>query len=151
MSETSVNKSRMDQRASSSRRADEIGMFLLRGSFAILLLFHGYREVNSGAQFVIHGLSGTNIPASLAQLTYLLEIASLLMILFGLWTKAAALAVAINLAAAIPFIYIAEQFSLWVRTGWTLELHLLYLVIAIVVVFHGAGKYSLGGTNGRWN
>jgi putative oxidoreductase len=55
------------------------------------------------------------------------------------------------LAIAIPFIYFDEAFSLRVRTGWMLELHLLYLANAIVVALQGAGQYSIGGTNGRWN
>jgi putative oxidoreductase len=35
--------------------------------------------------------------------------------------------------------------------GWALELQGLYLVSALAVALLGAGRYSVGGSGGRWN
>lgn len=151
MHRITMNAASLKERVASADRSRDYACALLRIGFSFLLLYHGYLDVGSGAQFVIHALPGAGIPEQLVKLTYIAEIMALLMIIFGVWARAAALAMAVNLAIAIPFIYFDEAFSLWVRTGWMLELHLLYLANAIVVALQGAGQYSIGGTNGRWN
>ncbi|MGA8054269.1 MAG: GntR family transcriptional regulator, partial [Burkholderiales bacterium] len=35
--------------------------------------------------------------------------------------------------------------------GWALELQGLFLFGALAVALLGAGRFSLGGTSGRWN
>lgn len=151
MHRITISAANLRERTAPADRSKDYACALLRIGFSILLLYHGFLDVGSGAQFVIHALPGAGIPEQLVKLTYIAEIIGLLMIIFGVWARAAALAMALNLAIAIPFIYLDEAFSLWVRTPWMLELHLLYLAIAIVVALQGAGHYSIGGKNGRWN
>lgn len=151
MHRITISTANLKERAAPADRSKDYACALLRIGFSFLLLYHGFLDVGSGAQFVIHALPGAGIPEQLVKLTYIVEIIALLMIIFGVWARAAALAMALNLAIAIPFIYLDEAFSLWVRTGWMLELHLLYLATAVVVALQGAGHYSIGGKNGRWN
>jgi putative oxidoreductase len=35
--------------------------------------------------------------------------------------------------------------------GWALELQGMFFVAAVVVALQGAGRYSLGGADGKWN
>jgi putative oxidoreductase len=45
----------------------------------------------------------------------------------------------------------ADLFVIGKSGGWALELQGMYLFGGIAVMLLGAGAYSLGGRNGRWN
>jgi putative oxidoreductase len=69
----------------------------------------------------------------------------------GLFTRAAAGVVVINMIVALGLVHMADLFALTKQGGWALELQGLYLFGALTVVLLGAGRFSIGGKNGRWN
>jgi putative oxidoreductase len=73
------------------------------------------------------------------------------MILFGVFTRAAALVVVINMIVALLLVHTKQFFTLNDTGGWALELQGLYLGAAVAVALLGAGRYSIGGLTGRWN
>jgi putative oxidoreductase len=73
------------------------------------------------------------------------------MLVFGVWTRIAALIVAINMIVAISLVHVPQIFTVSNTGGWALELQGMYLASAIAVSLLGAGRYSVGGTGGRWN
>jgi putative oxidoreductase len=74
-----------------------------------------------------------------------------LLILVGLFTRAAALIVVINMIVALLLVHTKQFFTLNETGGWALELQGMYLGAALAVALLGAGRYSLGGAAGRFN
>ena len=114
-------------------------------------LLHGISKLGGGVGFIGGMLQKAGLPAILAYGVYIGEIVAPLLILAGLFTRAAALVVAINMVVALLLVHTAEFFTLAKTGGWALELQGMYLGGAIALVFLGAGRYSLGGPHGRWN
>ena len=56
-----------------------------------------------------------------------------------------------NMGLAIYLAHASQILSLTKTGGWALELQGLFLIGALVVALLGAGRFSLGGANGRLN
>jgi putative oxidoreductase len=52
---------------------------------------------------------------------------------------------------AVLLAHTAQFFTLNGTGGWALELQGMYFGAALAVALLGAGRYSLGGANGRFN
>lgn len=131
-------------------RHNDVSRLLMRTIFSLLLLLHRYAEVEC-VPFVTQVWPGVENPGSFSELPYIAELMALLMVLFGLWTRGAALAIAINLGAAMLLLHSGDIHLFLAHQDPVLELHLLYVIFAVAVAYQGAGRYSIGGTNGRWN
>ena len=130
---------------------DDQGKLLLRVLLASLLLFHGVSKLFGGVGFITGMLEKMGLPAALGYLVYIGEVLAPLLILVGLYTRAAALVVAINMVVALLLVHSGEFFTLNNTGGWALELQGMYLGAALVVALLGAGRYSMGGMAGRFN
>jgi putative oxidoreductase len=128
-----------------------VGKLVLRLLLAILLLFHGVSKLIGGVGFVAGMLAKFGLPSAIAYLAYVGEVVAPLLILVGLFTRAAALIVVINMLAAFLLVHTSQFFSLSDTGGWALELQGMYLGSAVVVALLGAGRYSIGGAEGRLN
>jgi putative oxidoreductase len=91
------------------------------------------------------------LPPALGYLVYVGEVIAPLLILFGAWTRLAALIVAANMVVAVVLVHTGELFTMAKTGGWALELQGLFLAAALAVALLGAGRYSVGGLNGRMN
>jgi putative oxidoreductase len=131
--------------------SDDTAKLVLRAALGVLLLFHGISKVIGGVGFVSGALTKMGLPAAFAYLVYIGEVVAPLMMLLGIWTRAAALVVVINMIVAIMLVHTRQFFTMSPTGGWALELQGLYFIAAIVVAMQGAGRYSLGGLTGRWN
>ncbi|HEX2531839.1 MAG TPA: DoxX family protein [Burkholderiaceae bacterium] len=131
--------------------ADDAGKLILRVALAALLLFHGFSKVAGGIGFVTGMLVKIGMPEAFGYLVYVGEVIAPLLILFGIWTRAAALVVAVNMVVAVLLVHTAQFFTMSQTGGWALELQGMYFIAAIVIAFQGAGRYSVGGPAGRWN
>jgi putative oxidoreductase len=127
------------------------GKLVLRVVLALLLLFHGVSKLTGGIGFIAGMLEKVGAPAALGYLVYVGEIVAPLLILFGLYTRAAALVVAINMIVALLLVHTSQFFTMSDTGGWALELQGMYLGAAIVLALLGAGRFSVGGTAGRFN
>lgn len=130
---------------------DDTGKLVLRVALAILLLFHGYAKLTGGIGFVAGMLAKAGLPAALGYLVYVGEVIAPLMILAGIFTRPAALVVAINMIVAVLLVHTSQFFTLDKTGGWALELQGMYFFAAVAVALLGAGRYSLGGAAGRFN
>jgi putative oxidoreductase len=82
---------------------------------------------------------------------YLGEVIAPLLMIVGLWTRVAAVIVAGNMVVAIAMAHANEIFALSESGAWAIELQGIYLFAALAVALLGAGRISIGGSNGRWN
>jgi putative oxidoreductase len=130
---------------------DDMGKLTLRAVLAIILLFHGVSKLIGGIGFVADMLAKAGAPAALGYLVYVGEVIAPLLILAGIFTRPAALVIVVNMIVAILLVHTSQFFTLNETGGWALELQGMFLVGALAVAFLGAGRYSLGGTTGRFN
>lgn len=130
---------------------EDQGKLLLRVILALMLLFHGVSKLIGGVGFIAGMLEKAGLPGAFGYLVYVGEVIAPLMILFGVYTRVAALVVAVNMIVALLLVHTGEFFSLNETGGWALELQGMYLGGALAVALLGAGRYSAGGAAGRWN
>lgn len=103
----------------------------------------------------INGISGmleaVGIPPVFGFGVYLGEVIAPLLILLGIWTRPAALIVAINMIVAVLLAHAGQILELTKNGGWALELQGMFFIAALAVALLGAGRYSMGSSTGKWN
>jgi putative oxidoreductase len=133
------------------RTTDDAGKLLLRAVLAILLLFHGFSKLAGGIGFITGMLEKAGLPGVFGYGVYVGEVVAPLLILAGVFTRPAALVVAVNMVVALLLVHTGQFFSMSETGGWALELQGMYLGGALAVALLGAGRYSVGGAAGRYN
>lgn len=129
----------------------DLGKLVLRVVLGVLILFHGVSKLIHGPGYIIGVVTGAGLPSFLAYGVYLGEVVAPLLLLAGYWTRAGALIVLINMLVAIGLVHLGQFATLNDTGGWALELQGMYLGAALAIMLLGAGRYSLGGSHGRWN
>ncbi|OGB20806.1 MAG: GntR family transcriptional regulator [Burkholderiales bacterium RIFCSPLOWO2_02_FULL_57_36] len=135
----------------SSSVSEDLGKLILRSVLAILILMHGIAKIMGGVDFITGLVEKFGLPPALGYLVYAGEVIAPLLVLFGLWTRPAALVIAINMIVAIVLVHSAELFDITKTGGWALELQGMFLTGAVAVALLGAGRFSIGGNHGKWN
>jgi putative oxidoreductase len=130
---------------------DDKGKLVLRVLLAVLLLFHGVSKLTGGIGGIAGMLAKAGLPGALGYLVYIGEVIAPLMILVGVFTRAAALVVVVNMIVALLLVHTRQFFTLSDTGGWALELQGWYLGGAVAVALLGAGRHSLGGVRGKFN
>lgn len=130
---------------------DDLGKFILRATLAILMLLHGIAKISNGVSGIEGMLTGRGLPGAIAYLVYVGEVLAPIMILLGFWTRLGAFIIAGNMIVAVWLVHMGDLFQLTKTGGWALELQAFYFFGAIAVMLLGAGAYSIGGRQGRWN
>lgn len=130
---------------------EDLGKLVIRSALAILVLLHGISKLSGGIDGITGMVTNAGLPAVFAYGVYVGEVIAPLLVLIGLWTRAAAAVMAINMVVAIMLVHVPELAQLNKQGGWALELQGMFLFGAIAVALLGAGRYSVGGINGRWN
>ena len=123
--------------------SEDIGKLVLRITLAILILLHGVSKLQNGIDFISGLVSGAGLPSAFAYLVYIGEVVAPLLVLIGLFTRPAALLIAINMIVAIVLVHMGELFTFTNSGGWALELQGMFLFTAIAISLLGAGRYSL--------
>ena len=136
---------------SRTQGTQDLGKAILRIVLGVLILLHGIAKLMAGPAFVIQTVTQAGLPSFVAYGVYIGEVLAPILLIIGLWTRPAALIVAINMVFALVLVH-AKQFGDMAPTGgWALELQGMYLGAALAVAFLGAGRLSVGGIDGKWN
>ena len=130
---------------------EDSGKLVLRVALGILILLHGVAKVMGGIDPIVGMVIKAGLPAAVAYLVYVGEVVAPLLMIFGLFTRAAAAVVAINMLVAVGLAHAHQVFTMSKAGGWALELQGMYLFAALAVMLLGAGRLSAGGVSGRWN
>jgi len=123
----------------------DLGKFILRVILAILILFHGISKITHGIDPIIEMIVKTGLPPTVAYLVYFGEVLAPALVLIGLWTRPAAVVIAINMTVAVLLVHTSQFFTLAKSGGWALELQGMYFFCALAVALLGAGRFSIGG------
>ena len=126
----------------------DTGLFILRIGMAVLLILHGINKLKHGIVFVKESLVAHGLPEFIAYGVYLGEIVAPLLIILGYKTRLSAAVVFINMLMAIYLVKMGDIGSLQATGAWSLETPFLFLLISLVLVFTGGGKYAL--TKGKF-
>ena len=137
--------------ATSYANSEDTGKLILRVSLGVMILLHGIAKIMGGVDGIVGMVSKAGLPAALGYLVYVGEVLAPLLLIVGLWTRLAALVVAINMVIAVVLVHMGELFTLTKQGGWALELQGMFLFAAIAVALLGAGRFSVGGAHGRFN
>jgi putative oxidoreductase len=132
-------------RMSISSRTLDLGLAVIRiGTFALLLVYHGWQKLLSAYGYVLHGHEwkfitgvgnlGFPAPALFAVCSALAESIGSLFLIVGFFTRYAAAFVAFNMAVAV---------YRHLTSDWKFELAALYLLVALAFVFLPSGRYSV--------
>lgn len=129
----------------------DLGKLVLRLTLGILTLLHGIAKISAGVAGIAGMLGKAGLPQVLAYGVYVGEVVAPLLLIVGLWTRPAALVIAVNMLFAVLLAHPAELGMLSRSGGWALELQGFFLFTAVAVALLGAGRFSVGGANGRFN
>lgn len=131
--------------------SSDLGKLVLRIALGVLILFHGVAKLVHGIDYISGVVTAAGLPSFVAWGVYVGEVVAPALLLVGLWTRAAALVVALNMVVALALVHAAEFATLNQTGGWALELQGMFLGAAVAIALLGAGRYSLAGGSGRWN
>ena len=134
-----------------STTSEDLGKLILRLTLGVLILLHGIAKLARGVDGIVGMVEAIGLPGAFGYLVYVGEVVAPLLVIVGLWTRIAALIVAINMLFAIGLVHTNELFVLTKSGGWALELQGMYLFTAIALMLLGAGRFSVGGARGRFN
>lgn len=129
----------------------DLGKLVLRVVLGVLILFHGVSKLIHGPGYIMGVVTAAGLPSVLSYGVYVGEVVAPILLLLGLWTRLGALIVAINMIVAIALVHLGQFATLDATGGWALELQGMFFGTALAIALLGAGRFSLGGSHGRWN
>jgi putative oxidoreductase len=142
----------LSHRAAGNRdRGVDAALLILRLMLGILLLLHGIGKLPPPPTGIADMLAKANLPSVLAYGVYLGEIVAPILLIVGIWTRLAAIIVAVNMIFAVLLVHAGELFSLGQQGGYALELQAMFLFVAVALALTGAGRFSVGGRFGPLN
>lgn len=121
---------------------DDLGKLLLRVTLGALMLLHGIAKMQNGIDPILDAVAKTGLPLILAYGVFVGEVLAPLLLIFGVWTRTAALLVVINMLVAIGLMHAGELGTLSRSGGWAIELQALFLALALAVALFGPGRYA---------
>src|SRR5688572_25931115 len=100
----------------------DLGKLILRLALGVLILLHGIAKVLNGTAGIAGMLDKVGMPAQIAYLVYVGEVLAPLLLVAGVWTRLAALVIAINMVVAVALAHSGDLLALTKQGGWALEL-----------------------------
>ena len=120
----------------------DIAKLLLRVSLGVLILFHGIHKVIYGISGVKSILVSAGVSEFLAYGVYVGELIAPIFIILGLYARVAAAILTVNMLSAIYLAY-GFSFTLTKFGGLSWETPLLYLIMSVLVILLGSGRYAV--------
>lgn len=137
--------------ASPQTSGADTGRLVLRLALGLLVLLHGIAKLSGPPDMIFATLTKAGLPSVLAYGVYVGEVLAPVLLILGLWTRAAAIVIAINMVFAVSLVHMADLFKLGPQGGYALELQAMFLFSAVALAFLGAGRFSVGGRYGPMN
>jgi putative oxidoreductase len=123
----------------------DAGLLVLRLAVGAMLLMHGISKVQNGVGWIAGPLGSVGLPPWIAYGAYIGEIVAPLLLIIGLFTRAAALVIAFDLFMAIYLARRGDVGAINPRSGgWAVELEALYLFAALAIALAGGGRFGIG-------
>jgi putative oxidoreductase len=120
-------------------RLQPLALLFLRLTLGAIMVVHGYQKVFGGLHHHAQFVAELGIPAWLGYVSAFTEFIGGLLVLGGLFTRAAAFAIAIDLGVAIWKVHLHKGLT----GDHGLELPLAVITLAFTLVCFGAGSIAL--------
>lgn len=122
-----------------------MGKLVLRLTVGGLMIFHGIAKILHPASldFIGKSLAAHGLPTQLAYGVYAGEIVAPLMLILGIYSRAGAVLIVINMIFAILLVHSGDILTLTKHGGWALELQAFYLLGALSIAFLGSGRFAI--------
>jgi putative oxidoreductase len=119
-------------------RLQPLALFFMRLTLGAVMVGHGYHKVFGGLQQHAHFVASLGLPGWTAYLSAFSEFFGGLLVLLGLFTRAAALAICIDLCVAIAKVHFHN--GLMGEHGY--EFPLALAALAFGLIFFGGGPIA---------
>ena len=108
------------------------------------MLFHGVAKIlhPGSLDFISSRLVEHGLPGIIAYGVYAGEVLGPAMLILGIYCRAGAALIVVNMLFAIGLLHMADITALTDQGGWQLELQGFYLFGALAVLFLGSGRYA---------
>ncbi|MFC3396299.1 DoxX family protein [Brenneria rubrifaciens] len=127
----------------------DFGKLLLRSSFSILMLLHGWHKIHSGIDGIKGMLTAAGVPAFVGYGVYVGEVITPVLMILGILTRPSALIFSFTMFVAV-LLSNPAGFTMLAKTGaWAVEPAAVFFFAGIAIAFLGCGKYSVM-SNPRW-
>lgn len=123
--------------------SNDVAKLILRLTVGIMMLFHGLDKIINGIGGVKHLTTASGLPEFIAYGVYVGEVVAPILILLGAYARAASAVLALNMLFAIFLAYGNSLFALGKHGAPVFELPFLYLMMSVLIVMFGSGKYAL--------
>lgn len=120
-----------------------LAALLLRLTLGGLLLFHGWHKIHAGIGFILGMLSEHGVPSFIGYGIYLGEVVAPVLIIFGIFCRLSAITVIGTMIVAWLLADIGNTFHLNDVGAWAIEDLMFYVMMAMVLLFLGSGKYAV--------
>lgn len=127
-------------RLQSDIRDQHPGVLLLRFTTAGLMLFHGVAKLVRGVEPIAGLLGNVGMPAWFAYGVLIGEVVAPLLIIAGVWVRAAALVMAINMVVAVALAHPEQLFTLGQSGGYALELQAFFFFCSLAIAWLANGR-----------
>lgn len=127
----------------------DFSRLLLRLSLGGLLLFHGWHKMMSGIGPIQGMLAAHGMPAFIGYGVYVGEVVAPILIILGVLCRLSALMVIGTMLVAWLLAGIGNTFHVDAVGAWAIESIAFYTLMSLVLLFQGAGRYSLA-KNDAW-
>ena len=120
------------------------GKLILRVSIGGMMLCHGVHKIFGGVAGIVDVFEGRGLPGFIAYGVYIGEVIASIALIFGYYTRAAAVLLAFTMVTAIFVRHAGEILTIGDHGQWGIETPALFLFGGIAIAFLGAGRVSLG-------
>jgi len=133
-------------------RLQPLALLVMRLTLGAVMFGHGYHKVFGGLHHHAEFVASLGLPAWMGYLSAYVEFLGALLVLIGLFTRCAAIAICIDLSVAIAKVHFHN--GLMGKGGY--EFPLAVATLAFALIFFGAGPIALdhirarGGIGGRF-
>jgi putative oxidoreductase len=118
---------------------------MLSLGLGILMLFHGVDKLSNGVDHIVTMLNNVGIPYAkyVAYGVYIGEVVAPLLLIFGQYVRVSGSIIAFNMMVAIVLAHRNDIFTLGKHGAWSIEVPLLYLIIALSLALWRVPKKSV--------
>jgi putative oxidoreductase len=119
-------------------RLQPLALLVMRLALGVVMFAHGYHKVFGGLHHHVQFVSSLGLPGWTAYLSAFAEFFGGLLVLIGLFTRAAAFAICVDMAVAIAKVHFKN--GLMGPTGY--EFPLALAALAFALIFFGSGPIA---------
>lgn len=134
-----------------SGHQSDTGKLVLRLLIGVLLLLHGVHKIINGPSGIDGMVAAAGFPAFFGWAVYIGEVFAPALVICGLFSRIGGLLILINMICAVLLAFGLNAWALNANGGWAIELEALYGVGGLVIFLIGAGRFSIGGAQGKYN